>query len=89
MNQASNFHTLNCIMITFVTLSNIVKRSLTAAPHSKAWTAFARSDVGIVGSNPTQDMMFGVCMLCFVVVLSEDTEELQHPLLPLDIIDNI
>jgi hypothetical protein len=29
---------------------------VTVAAQSKAWTAFARSDAGIVGSNPTQGM---------------------------------
>jgi hypothetical protein len=35
-----------------------------AAP-SKAWSVFARSNTGIVGSNPTQGM--GVCVRLFCV----------------------
>jgi hypothetical protein len=39
--------------------------SIRVAARSKAWTAFARSKAGIVGSNPTQSMNF-VCafILC-------------------------
>jgi hypothetical protein len=29
---------------------------VTVAARSKAWTVFAHSDAGIVGSNPTQSM---------------------------------
>jgi hypothetical protein len=29
---------------------------ITVAARSKAWTVFARSNTGIVGSNPTQGM---------------------------------
>jgi hypothetical protein len=38
---------------------------LTAGHGSRA--VFARSDAGIVGSNPTQGTMFGVCMRSFCV----------------------
>jgi hypothetical protein len=30
---------------------------VTVAARSKAWTVFARSNAGIVGSNPTQGMV--------------------------------
>jgi hypothetical protein len=42
---------------------------VTVAARSKAWTAFARSNGGIVGSNPIQGM--NVCFMCvyFVFVL--------------------
>jgi hypothetical protein len=33
----------------------------TVAARSKTWTVFARSNIGIVGSNPTQGM--DVCVL--------------------------
>jgi hypothetical protein len=40
---------------------------ITVAERSKAWTIFARSDAGIVGSNPTEVWMFvyvySVCVL--------------------------
>jgi hypothetical protein len=36
------------------------------APQSWAWTAFARSDAGIVGLNPTQGM--DVCVRLFLFV---------------------
>jgi hypothetical protein len=38
---------------------------ITAAARSVAWTIFARSNTGIVGSNPTQGM--DVCLLLFSV----------------------
>jgi hypothetical protein len=39
----------------------------TAAAQSKAWTVFARSNTGIVGSNPTWGM--DVCVRLFWFVL--------------------
>jgi hypothetical protein len=36
------------------------------AARSKAWTVFARSNAGIVGSNPTQGM--DVCIVCVYYV---------------------
>jgi hypothetical protein len=41
----------------------------TAAARSKTWTAFARSNAGIVVSNPTQGMDVCVCLFCDCVVL--------------------
>jgi hypothetical protein len=38
---------------------------ITVAARSKAWTVFARSNTGIVGSNPTQRM--DVCLRLFCV----------------------
>jgi hypothetical protein len=35
---------------------------ITVTVRSKAWTVFARSDAGIVGSNPTEDM--DACIVC-------------------------
>jgi transposase InsO family protein len=35
---------------------------ITVTSRSKPWTAFARSNAGIVGWNPTQGM--GVCIVC-------------------------
>jgi hypothetical protein len=37
-------------------------RPITVAARSQELTAFARSNAGIVGSNPTQDM--DVCIVC-------------------------
>jgi hypothetical protein len=39
------------------------------APRSEAWTVFARSNAGIVGSNPTQSMDVCVHLFCVCVVL--------------------
>jgi hypothetical protein len=40
----------------------------TVAAQSKAWTVFARSNTGIVGSNPTQGMVVCVRLFCCVVL---------------------
>jgi hypothetical protein len=39
---------------------------ITVAARPKAWTAFPRSNAGIVGSNPTQGM--DVCIVCVFAV---------------------
>jgi hypothetical protein len=41
------------------------------AEQPKAWSVFARSDYGIVGSNPIRDMVFGCVydLFCIYVVL--------------------
>jgi hypothetical protein len=44
-------------------------KPLTVAARSKAWTVFARSITGIVGSNPTRDMDVCVRLFCVCVVL--------------------
>jgi hypothetical protein len=36
---------------------------------SKAWTVFARLNAGIMGSNPTRDMVVCVRLFCVCVVL--------------------
>jgi hypothetical protein len=41
---------------------------VTVAERSKAYTVFARSEAGIVGSNLTQAWMFDVCV-CMCAVL--------------------
>jgi hypothetical protein len=44
---------------------------VTVAARSKAWTVFACSDAGIVGSNPTQGMdVWCVCMHLFCVCVT-------------------
>jgi hypothetical protein len=43
-----------------------LKNAITVAARSKAGTVFARSNAGIVGSNPIQDM--DVCIVCFYSV---------------------
>jgi hypothetical protein len=44
-------------------------RPVTVAAPFKAWTEFARSHTGIVGSNPTQSMDVHVRLFCVCVVL--------------------
>jgi hypothetical protein len=41
----------------------------TVAAQSKAWTVFARSDAGIVGSNSTQGMDVFMRLFCICIVL--------------------
>jgi hypothetical protein len=41
---------------------------ITVAVRSKAWTAFARTKAGIVGSDPTQGMDVYVRLFCVCVV---------------------
>jgi hypothetical protein len=41
----------------------------TVAPRSKARTVFARSNAGILGSNPTRGMDACVRLFCVCVVL--------------------
>jgi hypothetical protein len=43
------------------------KSKVTVAEWCKAWTVFARSEAGIVGSNPTHGTDIGVCMRLFCV----------------------
>jgi hypothetical protein len=58
----------NCILI-FQTHYNLTTykflEPITVAARSKVWTAFARWNAGIVGSNPTQSM--DVCMCVYSV----------------------
>jgi hypothetical protein len=42
---------------------------ITVAARSKAWTVFARSNTGVVSSNPTQGMDVCVRLFCVCVVL--------------------
>jgi hypothetical protein len=44
---------------------------ITVAARSKAWTVFARSNPGIIGSNPTGGMDVCVCVYSVCVVLCE------------------
>jgi hypothetical protein len=48
---------------TFIDITDLGGRT------SKTGTVFARSNVGIVGSNPTQGMVVCVGLLCVCVVL--------------------
>jgi hypothetical protein len=42
---------------------------ITVAERSKAWSVFARSDAGIVGSDPTRGMDVCVCVCVCVYIL--------------------
>jgi hypothetical protein len=52
--------------VFYIVLTNLVL--ITVAAHSKAWTVFARSNTGIVGSNPTQNMGVSLRLFCVVVL---------------------
>jgi hypothetical protein len=41
---------------------------ITVAARPKAWTTFARSNAGLVGSNPTQNMDVSVRLFCVYVL---------------------
>jgi hypothetical protein len=45
------------------------RRSITVAAWSKVWTVFVRSNVGVMGLNPTQVMDVCVHLFCICVVL--------------------
>jgi hypothetical protein len=42
---------------------------ITVVSRSEAWTVFARSNTGVVRSNPTRDMDFFVCVYSVFVLL--------------------
>jgi hypothetical protein len=46
--------------------------SIAVAARSEAWTVFARSNAGIMGSNPTQGM--DVCVRFFCVCIGSGLE---------------
>jgi hypothetical protein len=56
----------NCCKNMYTQLNRI--KPITVVARSKAWTVFARSNTGIVGSNPTWRM--DVCVRLLVFVLS-------------------
>jgi hypothetical protein len=57
--------------ISFPEVQNIAlpndMQPITVAERSEAWTVFARSDAGIVGSNPTEVWMFLYVYAVFVL----------------------
>jgi hypothetical protein len=48
---------------------NILHKPIRVVARSKAWDVFAHSNAGIVGSNPTQDMVVCLHVFCFCLVL--------------------
>jgi hypothetical protein len=68
---------VRCLHITaiiLITHSIILRRSIdwmpiTVAVLSNAWTAFARSSTGVMGSNPTRSMDVCMRLFCVCVVL--------------------
>jgi hypothetical protein len=65
------FHTnvgTSCISYMYTALTNL-GRPIIVVARSKTWTVFARSNTGVVGSNPTQGMNICVRLFCVCVVL--------------------
>jgi hypothetical protein len=59
---------------------NISLEPVTVAERSGACTVFARSEAGIVGSIPTQDLVFVcVCAIFCVCVQVEALRRADHP----------
>jgi hypothetical protein len=52
-------------------------KSITVAARSMAWIVFARSNAGIVGSNPTKGM--DVCLCLFCVCVGSDLQWADPP----------
>jgi hypothetical protein len=50
---------------------------ITVATRTKAWTGFARSNTGIVGSNPTWGMDVCVCVYSVFVLSCVDVAALR------------
>jgi hypothetical protein len=58
---------IECIRVYYDHLKN--GKPITVAARSKACTVFARSNTGIVGSNPTRGTNVCVLLYCVCVVL--------------------
>jgi hypothetical protein len=56
------------VIVLSVVLSASIIRPVTVAERSKAWTLFARSESGIVGSNPSQGMDVWCVYMCLFCV---------------------
>jgi hypothetical protein len=57
------------LLLLLLVVVVVVVMSVTVSAWSKAWTVFARSDAGIVGSNPTQGMdVWYVCVFILFVL---------------------
>jgi hypothetical protein len=50
---------------------------MTVAARSKAWVDFARSNTGVVGSNPNQDIDVCVCVYSVFVLSCVQVAALQ------------
>jgi hypothetical protein len=59
--------TSHCVYITLLRTLSVYTPPITAAARSKAWTGFAPSNAGIVGSNPTQGIDICVRLFCLCV----------------------
>jgi hypothetical protein len=55
---------------------------ITVAARSKAWTVFARSNAGIMGSSPTENMDVCVCLFCVCVLAFVQVATLRRADLP-------
>jgi hypothetical protein len=55
------------LLDTRIIVSQLNPVPITVAARSKAWNLFARSNAGIVGSNPTQGMDVCLCLFCVCI----------------------
>jgi hypothetical protein len=62
-----------CLHLILDLVTNNMSMPVTVAAQSEAWIAFARSDAGIVGSNPTQGMDVW-CVYAFILCLADSLE---------------
>jgi hypothetical protein len=75
-------------IFSFLIILIIIAEPVTVAARSTAWTVFARSEAGFVGSNPTQGMnvwyvyVFILCLCCPVIRYRPCDELITHPRSP-------
>jgi hypothetical protein len=62
-------HIISEITLEVFNISNTQLMLITVAARSKAWTVFARSKTGAMGSNPTRGMDVCVRLFCDFAVL--------------------
>jgi hypothetical protein len=81
--ERSSIHNLNCSSLTCIVTKNcygnvchvyfctflVIELPITMAAPSKAWTVFAHSNTGVMGSNPTRGMGVCVGLFCVCIVL--------------------
>jgi hypothetical protein len=61
-------------LLSFSFQGLVESQPITVATRSRAWTAFPRTNTGIVGSNPIRGMDVCVRLICVCVVLCVDSD---------------
>jgi hypothetical protein len=62
------------VIMFWILRNKIDKMPITVAARPKAWTVFARSNTGIMGSNLTRGIDVCVRLFCVCVVLHVDRD---------------